>query len=443
MDSMQLALKKAEKTAGFFKFVLPSVLSMVFMALYTVVDGIFVARYSGPDALAAINIVLPVFSLAGGLGIMAASGGSAIVGIQLGAGNREKANRLFSMIVSSTTVLGILLTIVTLICFNPILRALGTTERLLPYAKVYGLMIILMLPVFILKILLEFFMRIDGKPNMSLVLSISGGLINIVLDWLFIVQFHMGITGAALATAIGALISLSIGIWYFLTQSTLKFQWVSWDAKQLLEVAFNGSSEMLTELSTGITTFLFNIAAIKIAGETGLASLSILLYTHFLLMSVFLGFSNGVAPLISYAHGAQDHSIFNKIIHQSRKYMVIASMIIVIFTALKADFLTAIFVSPHTDVYTITFDAIQIFAIAFIFMGINIFSSAKYTAVNNGKVSALIALLRSLIGTLLGLAIFPRFLGLTGLWLVIPFSEMLTFIFVIYLNKRKPLAKAY
>lgn len=437
MDSMQHALKKAEKTAGFFKFVLPSVLSMVFMALYTVVDGIFVARYSGPDALAAINIVLPLFSLAGGLGIMAASGGSAIVGIQLGAGKRDEANKLFSMIVSATTLLSLVLAGLTLIGFNPLLHALGATARLMPYAKIYGLMIALMLPVFILKILLEFFMRIDGKPNLSLILSVSGGVINIVLDWLFMAQFHMGIAGAALATAIGAVVSLSIGIWYFFTQSTLKFTWVPWDQKQLLDVAFNGSSEMLTELSTGITTFLFNITAMKFAGETGLAALSILLYTHFLLMSVFLGFSSGVAPLISYAHGANERAVLEQLIRRSRRYIFMASITIVLFTVIKADLLTVIFVPTHSKVYAMTFEAIQLFAATFVFMGINIFASAKYTALNNGKVSALIALLRSLIGTLLGLLLLPPFFGLTGLWLVIPFSEALTFMLVFYLSKRR------
>lgn len=437
MDSMKLAIKNAEKPSGFIKFVLPSVLSMVFMALYTVIDGIFVSRYSGPDALAAINIVLPLFSLAGGLGIMAASGGSAIVGIHLGAGERKEANRLFSMVVSSTTLMGCLLSILAFIGFEPLLHILGASERLMPYAKIYGLMIVLALPVFILKVLLEFFMRIDGKPNLSLIMSISGGVINIVLDWLFMAVFHMGIAGAAIATAIGAVVSLGIGIWYFFTQSTLKFSWVKWDFKHLSGVAFNGSSEMLTELSTGITTFLFNLTALKLAGETGLAALSILLYTHFLLMSAFLGFSSGVAPLISYAHGANDHAVMKKIIARSRKYILVASIIITLFTVVKADLLTRIFISSNSPVYALTFVAIQLFAPTFIFMGINIFSSAKYTALNNGKVSAQIALLRSLIGTLLGLAFLPSLLGLEGLWLVIPFSEMLTFGLVVYLNKQK------
>ncbi len=437
MDTMQLALKKAQHTSGFFKFVLPSVLSMVFMALYTVIDGIFVARFSGPDALAAINIVLPLFSLAGGLGIMAAAGGSAIVGIQLGAGKREEANHLFSMIISSTTLIGTLLAVFALLGFTPLLHLLGASEKLMPYAKIYGLMITLMLPVFILKVLLEFFMRVDGNPNLSLILSISGGVINIGLDWLLMSQFHMGIAGAAIATATGAVMSLGIGIWYFLTKSNLKFTFVRWDIKCLLEVAFNGSSEMLTELSTGLTTFLFNLMAMKFAGETGLAALSILLYTHFLLMSVFLGFSSGVAPLISYAQGAEDHTMLKLIVQRSRQYILMASAVIVVFTFLKADLLTRVFVPTHSPVYSLTFEAIQLFAASFIFMGINIFASARYTALNNGKVSAAIALLRSLIGTLLGLLILPNLFGLKGLWLVIPFSEALTFMLVLSLNKKK------
>ena len=434
MDAMQLALKKSENTLRLFQICLTlSALNGLYGPLYSCRRH-FVARFSGPDALAAINIVLPLFSLAGGLGIMAASGGSAIVGIQLGAGKRDEANRLFSMIVSSTTVMGILLSILALLGFKPLLHLLGASEKLMPYAEIYGLMIVLMLPVFILKVLLEFFMRIDGKPNLSLILSISGGVINIGLDWYFMAQLHMGIAGAALATAIGAVVSLMIGIIYFLTQSNLKFTWVAWDAKSLFDVAFNGSSEMLTELSTGITTFLFNIMAMKFAGETGLAALSILLYTHFLLMSVFLGFSSGVAPLISYAHGAEAQPLMHRIVKRSRTYILAASLAIVCFTILKADFLTGIFVSPDSPVYDMTLEAIQLFAATFVFMGINIFASARYTALNNGKLSAVIALLRSLIGTLIGLAILPSLLGLTGLWLVIPFAEALTFLLVLYLS---------
>lgn len=435
MESIQLALKESKNTAGFLKFVLPSVFSMVFMALYTVVDGIFVSRFCGPDALAAINIVLPIFSLAGGLGIMAATGGSALVGIELGAGNREKANRLFSMVTGSTAVASVALSVVAFLAFKPLLQLLGATEKLLPYAEIYGLMIVVMLPVFIVKILLEFFMRVDGNPNLSLAMAVSGGVINMFLDWLFMAVFHMGIAGAALATAIGAVVSMGIGLWYFFKRSGLRFVAVPWEAKPLLGVAINGSSEMFTELSTGITTFLFNVTALKLAGETGLAALSILLYTHFLLMSVFLGFSSGVAPLISYAHGAKDHDTMATLVKRGRCYIAVASFVIVLFTFFRADLLAAVFVKADLPVHGITFEAIRIFAATFIFMGINIFASARYTALNRGIESAFVALMRALVGTLLGLAFLPGWLGLTGLWLVVPFAETLTFVAVMVLAR--------
>lgn len=437
MSAIELALNESKANRGFIKFILPSVLSMVFLSLYTIVDGIFVAKYSGPIALAGMNIVLPIFNLAGGLGIMAASGGSALVGIALGEGNRKKANQLFSMILSSTLVLGIIITILALINFKPILLLLGVTDTLLPYAEIYGKMIVWMMPVFIIKVLLEFFMRVDGNPNLSLILSVSGGVINIVLDWYFMSQLHMGIAGAALATAIGSSVSMLIGLWYFFTKSQLKFSPVPWDFRVLGQVVFNGSSEMFTELSTGITTFFFNITAIRLAGETGLAALSVLMYSHFLLMSVFLGLSSGVAPLISYAEGAKSYSMLRLIEKRSRHYIIAIQVVVTIFAATQAQMLAGVFLNNQTEAYQMTVEAIRLFSVAFLFMGLNIFASARYTAINNGLKSAIVAIQRSLVGTLIGVAILPLALGIRGLWLVIPFAEIFAFAVVIVMHQRE------
>lgn len=439
MSKMQLALERSEKHLGFIQFVVPSVLSMVFMSLYTIIDGVFVGQFSGPQALAGINIVLPIFSLAGGLGIMAASGGSAIVGIALGAGDREKASKVFSMVTTATTASGILISLIAFLNLEPLLLFLGATEKLMPYAKIYGLMIVLMIPVFIVKVLLEFFMRVDGNPHLSLILSISGGVINIVLDWYFMAVLHMGIAGAALATAIGACVSMAIGVWYFIAKAHLKFSFATWDLKTLGSVAFNGSSEMLTELSTGVTTFFFNITAIKLAGENGLAALSVLMYSHFLLMSVFLGFSSGVAPLVSFAEGAGEKALLSKIVKRSKHYILAASLIVVVIAYTQSQALAGIFLNAQSEVYTMTVSAIEIFSAAFFFMGLNIFASARFTALNKGLKSAVIALQRSLIGTLIGIALLPSIFGLNGLWLVIPFAELFAFVTVLALEKKPKL----
>lgn len=437
MSTIEFALHESKANKGFVKFILPSVLSMVFLSLYTIVDGIFVANYSGPIALAGMNIVLPIFSLAGGLGIMAASGGSALVGIALGEGDRSKANKLFSMVLTSTLALGLVIAALTLLNFKSILVMLGATETLLPYAEIYGKMIVWMIPVFIMKVLLEFFMRIDGNPNLSLILSLSGGIINIVLDWYFMSQLHMGILGAALATAIGSIVSLLIGIWYFFTRSQLKYAFVKWDFKVLTQVFFNGSSEMFTELSTGITTFFFNITAIRLAGETGLAALSVLMYSHFLLMSVFLGFSSGVAPLISYAEGAKSYTMLRLIERRSCFYILVIQAIVAVTALTQAPLLAGFFLNSQTEAFNMTVEAIRLFSVAFLFMGLNIFASAKYTAINNGLKSAVIAIQRSLIGTLIGIAVLPLIFGIQGLWLAVPLAEALAFIVVVILHQRE------
>lgn len=275
-------------------------------------------------------------------------------------------------------------------------------------------------------------------------LSIIGGIINIALDYIFIKWFNLGIAGAALATGIGVLISSVLGIWYFLSKrSTLKFCKFKFDFKILLETTINGSSEMVTELSTGITTLLFNMLALKYAGENGVAALTIVLYSQFLMVSTYLGFSTGTAPLFSYNYGAQNFNKLKETFNYSKKFIVSSSIIIFILSLIFAPTIIKIFVNPSSVVYTLALVGLKIFAFSFLFVGINIFASGLFTALSNGKVSAIISFSRAFVFIIIGAFTLPPLFELNGLWLIVPFAELLSILVSFYylIKIAKPILK--
>ncbi|CAH2213086.1 MATE family efflux transporter [Tepidibacter aestuarii] len=423
----------------FLKFVAPAVISMVFISLYTIIDGVFVSNLAGPDALASINIVLPIYNIIFGFSIMMGSGGSAIISKMLGEKNNTGANEALSLIVYSGIIIGIILAIVGMIFSTNIFKFLGATDILLPYCISYGNVIILSTPIFIVKAMFEFFVRADGDFNFSLFLSIIGGVVNIVFDYVFIKIFNLGILGAGLATGLGVLVSSIYGFWYFFSpKSKLDFCITKFDFKLLKDSMYNGSSEMVSELSTGITTFLFNILALKYAGESGVAALSIILYIHFLLVSTYLGFSSGIAPLISFNYGAKNSDKLKETFKYSKRFILISSLIIFTTSLVFAPFLVNVFVSSNNNIYNLTLIGLRIFSFSFLFVGLNIFTSAFFTAFSNGKISSITSFSRTFVFVLLGAYIFPPLFEINGLWLIVPFAELVTiFLSIVFIKKYK------
>lgn len=431
------SFSKKSSFLEFLKLVSPAIISMVFISLYTIIDGIFVSQLVGSDALASINIILPIINVIFGIGIMMATGGSAIVAIRLGEKKEKLAKEGFSLIFYVSIVISIILSIISFSYTSEISKFLGATETLLPYCIAYGRIMILFTPFFIIKTLLEFFIRTDGNFKFSLFISIIGGIINIVLDYVFIKSFNLGITGAALATGLGVLISSIIGILYFFTsKSNLKFVKCKFDLRLLGNTMINGSSEMVTELSTGITTLIFNMLALKYAGENGVAALTIVLYAHFLMVSTYLGFSSGVAPLISYNYGGKNHSKLKELLKYSKIFILISSVLIFTISLVFAPFIVEIFVTKGTDVYNLALHGLKVFSIAFIFVGVNIFASGLFTALSNGKISAIISFARAFVFIILGSIILPPILEMNGLWLIVPFAEILSLALSIFYIKK-------
>lgn len=436
---MNNSLGKKITFLNLIKLTLPTVIMMVFFSLYTIIDGIFVSRYVGANALSAINITYPVICILIGISVMMATGGNAIVAKLMGEGKNKEAKENFTLITISSIVFGVTIAIFCLLFIKKIIYLLGATDSLYENSHTYLFTTLLFTPVIILKMLFDYFLITAGNPNLGLLSSIIGGVTNIVLDYVFIVPLNMGLLGAALATCIGYSLPSIIGIIYFFNKkNTLHFVKPRFNLKTLLHSCINGSSEMVTQISSAVTTFLYNIIMIKLLGENGVASITIVLYSQFLLVSACIGFTSGVSPRISYNFGSKNNEQLNKIVKYSYSFIVLFSIFTFVISKYLSPLLVSIFAGHGTEVYHITLNGFNLFQISFLLCGVNIFTSGMFTAFSNGKVSALLSLLRTFVFLSSGIILLPSLIGVNGVWLAVPLAETLTLAFsLFYIYKHK------
>ena len=415
-------------------FSIPTISMMVFLSLYSIIDGIFIANHVGTNGVAATNIIMPLFSLILGIGIMFATGGSALVAKQIGEGKTQEANSSFTLIVVVGILIGVILSIIGIVFMDPLIKMLGATEALYENCKTYMSIIVGFAPIVIFKTICEQFFVTAGKPNLGLMTSIVGGVINIILDYVFIVKADMGIQGAAIATVIGQTVPNIIGIVFFFNKNNaIHFVKPEWKKNTILEAMANGASEMVTQLSSGIVTYIFNICMLKYAGEDGVAAVSIIAYIQFLAVALFLGYSSGVAPIISYNYGNENKEQLKKVVGYSIKFTIATSIIICIGIYLFSGQLIQIFTKNTTNAYQIAKDGIMLYGIAFLLIGMNVFASSLFTALSNGKISALISFLKNLGLVVLFVAILPKFMEIQGVWISVPLAEFCTVVISVVL----------
>lgn len=409
------------------KFALPSMVMMLFMGLYTIVDAVFIARFVNTNALSSINIVCPVINLIVGLGTMLATGGSAVVAKKMGSGKSREARSDFTLIIITGMIIGLVITVVGLLFIDRIIRGLGAGEILFPFCKDY-LMIQLFFTIGnIMQVLYQNLFVTAGRPTLGLVLSVSAGIANIIFDYIFIVLMQMGIKGAALGTGTGYMIPTAVGTVFFLTRrSELHFCKPQLDIPVLVKSCSNGASEMVSQSATAVTTFLFNAVMMKLLGEDGVAAITVIIYSQFLLTTLFIGFSMGVAPVISYNYGSENTEQLKRVVRICFAFITAVSVFVFLFSFFAGENISRIFAGNNRNVFEITKTGFSIFAFGFLFSGCNIFSSAFFTALSNGKVSAVISFLRTFGLITVSLWIFPKILSVTGVWLAIPVAEMLT-----------------
>ena len=423
------------------KFALPTVFMLVFASLYTIIDGIFISNIIGEDGLSALNIVFPVFNVIMGIATMFASGGSAIVAKKMGQGKKDEANQNFTFLFLVLMALGVLVTAGILIFINPLLSFLGIVDSLYAYGHDYLFVVGMFTLVTMAKFYTDFFLVTAGKANLALLNSVIGGVTNIGLDYLFMGPLNMGMAGAAYATEIAMIVPIILSIIFFASKKlSVSFAKPIPNIKLVLSACANGSSEMVVQISAGISTFLFNLYMMQYIGTTGVAAITIVMYASFLLVSMLLGFSAGIAPFISFNYGQQNCEKLHKIVTYS--YWMVAIFSVVSFAAAQslAIPITRFFAPNSPELFDITVYGFRIFSFAFLISGSNILTSGLFTAFSNGLISALVSSFRSLIFFIIGIVTLPLLFDITGIWLVVPAAELITLLFSIlflYLYRNK------
>jgi len=399
---------------------------MIFTSLYTIVDSLFVSNYINTTALAGINIAFPLITLIDAFIFMMASGGVAWVSIKIGAGEKEKANHDFSLIVYFGLFITIFFVCLALPSLDSLVKFLGAKDpELFGYTKDYLLLILLLDPFFMLQIIFQQFLFVEGKGKFALILTLSSGLTNIFFDYLFIVVLNLGIQGAALGTGAGYCVStLFAGIFFIRNKKGLHLTKPSRNFSVIRGTMSNGLSEMVTNLSTSLTTFYLNYLTLKYLGSAGVAAISIIFYCQFLFSSIFFGFSIGSAPLIGFGWGSQEYDYTKKLLKLCVKLVLIFSLTMFIIAFTGAEIITQFFCRPDNPVYGITTHGLRLFSLSFLFSGISIFASSAFTALGDGRRSAILSFVRVFVLTLFFLTVFPLLLGVDGIWLAIPAAEI-------------------
>lgn len=412
------------------RFVISPILMMICTSLYSIVDGFFVSNYVGKTPFAAVNLIMPVCMGLGTVGTMIGTGGSAIVSQALGEGKRQQANRYFSMLVYFAIILSIVLSVIGLAFARPIAGMLGAENELLENCVVYSRILFITLTAFILQNIFQSFFITAEKPSLSLKISIIAGVTNVVLDFLFIVILQWGIAGAAMATGIGQIVGGFIPIIYFARKndSLLQLTKAKVERKILGKAFINGSSEMITNLSTSLVNILYNFQLMKLAGENGVAAYGIIMYVNFIFMAIFFGYSIGSAPIIGYHYGAANHDELKNLFRKSVLLMGGAGIVLTLLAEILTNPLVNIFASYDKELFDLTCHGFRLYALAFIVMGINVWGSSFFTALGNGVISAAISFLRTLVFQIFVVLILPLFLGIDGIWLAIVAAEFLALI---------------
>lgn len=428
---MEIKLSDNFNYLKLIKFTIPTVAMLIFTSIYSIVDGFFVSNYVGKTEFAAVNLVFPCIMLLGSFGFMFGTGGSAIVAKTLGENNKKIAKEYFSMIVYASIIFAIFFTILGYILIEPVVIKFGASGDLLLNSILYGRILILSLIPFILQNLFQILFITAGKPDFGLKITLVAGCTNMVLDYIFIAHFGLGLKGAAYATVISQIIGGVVPLMYFANKNSshLKLVKTNIDLKILLKAAINGSSEMLTNISMSLINILYIWQLLRMAGENGIAAYGVVMYLEFIFSGIYLGFSTGSAPIVSYNFGAKNQTELKNLFTKS---LIIISVLGITLTGLAETFaypLSGIFVGYDDNLHNITTHGFKLYALAFLIMGFNIYASAFYTALNNGVSSAIISFLRTFVFQVASVFILPLFFGINGIWGAIVVSELITLMF--------------
>ena len=413
-----------------FRFTLPSIVMMIFISIYGVVDGLFVSNFVGKTPFAAINLVMPFIMILGGVGFMIGTGGSALVSKTMGQNEPEKAIRIFSMMIELTLLVGALLSIVGIVFIEPIARLFGASEAMLPECVLYGRIVLSFNAAFMLQNVFQAFLVTAERPHMGLYVTVAAGVTNMVLDALFIAVFKWGVAGAAIATGLSQCVGGLIPLIYFMrpNKSPLRLKLAALQLPSILQACANGSSELMSNISGSLVSIAYNAQLMKYAGENGVAAYGVLMYVQFIFVAIDVGYAVGCAPIVGYHYGAQNHGELKNMLRKSLFLMSISGVVLTLLAAALAAPLARLFVGYDQALFDMTRHAFRLFSLSFLLAGINIYVSSFFTALNNGAVSVIVSFLRTLVFQMLCVLVLPIFFGIDGIWWAMAVAEMFAFI---------------
>ena len=423
---MKIQLSDSFDYKKLLRFTFPSIIMMVFTSIYGVVDGFFVSNFVGKTPFAAVNFIMPFLMILGTVGFMFGTGGSALIAITMGAGDKERAQRLFSLFIYVSAICGILIGALGIVVIRPVAAWLGAEGELLDNCVVYGRIILAVLPALILQYEFQSFFITAEKPKLGLAVTVAAGVANMVLDAVFVGMLRWGLVGAAAATAISQSVGGIIPLVYFGRPNTslLRLTRTKFDGRALLKACTNGSSELMSNISMSVVGMLYNIQLMKYAGEDGVAAYGVLMYVNMIFLAAFIGYSVGVAPVIGYHYGAGNHGELKGLLKKSLVLIGIFSVGMVALAEGLARPLALIFVGYDPELLDMTLRGFLVYSFSFLFAGLAIYGSSFFTALGNGLVSALISFLRTLVFQVAAVLIFPLIWGLDGIWFSIVAAEL-------------------
>ena len=429
MAKQKIQLSDHFNYSRLLRFVLPCIGTMLFTSIYGIVDGLCVSNFVGKTAFAAVNLIMPLPMLIGTVGFMLGTGGSALVAMTLGTGNKKRANELFSMLVCATAVLGLFI-------LRPVAILMGAKGEMLDFAVRYGRVLMVSVPTFILQNMFQSFFVTAEKPTLGFWFTVGAGCTNMVLDVVLVGWLRWGVEGAAIATFISQIVGGVLPVFYFLdhkTTSRLHLGKTEFHGSVLKAACINGSSELMTNLSMSLVNILYNYQLLRFAGENGVAAYGVIMYAAFLFVAVFVGYAVGSAPIVSYHYGARNHAEVHNLYTKSLRLIGVVAVIMTTVSMLIIPYVAKIFVGYDAELLELTSHAFRVYGLSFLIMGFNVYGSSFFTALGDGVTSALISFLRTLLFQLAAVILLPMVLRIEGVWLAITAAELAALVVTVYL----------
>ena len=418
------------------KATLPMALMMIIVSVYSIVDGYFISNWAGSDAFAGMNLIWPPIAVVGAIGLMVGTGGSALVSKTFGEGHPEEARRIFTMMIRLTVIAGVILGTICFILMPWLAKVLGADEAMIPHAILYGRILIIVLPAYMLQMAFQPFFMVAERPHFGTALSILSGVTNIILDALFVAVFSWGLTGAALASCAGILLNAGIPIWFFSSKrnkTQLCFVPTRLDWKKILKSCSNGISEFVGSIALSVVSMCYNWQLMRYIGANGVSAYGIIMYLGFIFAAIFIGYNMGVSQIIAYNYGAGNKPELRSLLKKSLVIIGLVGVVITALAELSADVIADIFVGYDAELRDLTAYATRVYMLSFLICGFNMFCSAWFTSLNNGIISAIGAFVRTLVFEFACVFILPMLFGIEGIWVAVNVAELLSLFLTISL----------